>query len=68
VLHGHCATIGRDPAEIRTSCHVRWDGSGDKLVEQCAALDGVVDMVIVYLPPGIHTGDVVAVIADALAA
>jgi alkanesulfonate monooxygenase SsuD/methylene tetrahydromethanopterin reductase-like flavin-dependent oxidoreductase (luciferase family) len=66
VLHQHCADIGRDPSEILTSCHVRWNGSGDELVETCGRLDGIVDMAIVYLPPGPHRADTVAVIAEAL--
>jgi F420-dependent oxidoreductase-like protein len=67
VLHGHCADIGRDPKEIRTSCHVRFDGSTDQLLAQCAALEGVVDTAIVYLPPATQTPAVVQSIAAAIA-
>jgi F420-dependent oxidoreductase-like protein len=68
VLHQHCADIGRDPSEILTSCHVRYDAAAgaQQLVDTCGALEGVVDMAIVYVPQP-HTADKVAVIADALA-
>jgi F420-dependent oxidoreductase-like protein len=67
VLHEHCAAIGRDPAEIRTSTHVRYnaDAGTGALVDTCAALEGVVDTAIVYLPPP-HQPDVLEPIAEAL--
>ena len=65
VLHEHCATIGRDPSEIRTSTHVRFAGDTGALVDTCAALEGVVDTAIVYLPPP-HEPAVVGAVAEAL--
>ena len=67
ILHEHCRTIGRDPAEILTSCHVRYDAAAgpQQLVDQCGALEGVVDLAVIYLPPP-HDAAVVGVVADAL--
>jgi F420-dependent oxidoreductase-like protein len=69
VLHQHCADLGRDPSEILTSCHVRYDeaAGAQQLVDTCGSLEGVVDMAIVYVPQP-HTADKVGIIADALAA
>jgi F420-dependent oxidoreductase-like protein len=68
VLHAHCADIGRDPAEITTSCHVRYDEAvgAQALVDTCGTLEGIVDMAIVYVPVP-HTAEKVGIIADALA-
>ena len=68
VLHDHCATIGRDPAEILTSTHVRFnaaEGAG-ALAETCRSLEGIVDVAIVYLPPP-HSPDLLGPIVEALA-
>jgi F420-dependent oxidoreductase-like protein len=69
VLHAHCAEIGRDPSEIVVSCHVRYDESAgaQALVDTCGALEGVVDLAIVYVPVP-HTAEKVGIIADALRA
>lgn len=69
VLRGHCADLGRDPAEIVTSTHLRLDPSGDpaSVVEQAEAYAAVgLDLGIVYLPPP-HTPKVLEPVADALA-
>ena len=67
VLHQHCAAIGRDPSEIVTSTHVRYDANAgvSALVDTCTALDGVVDVAIIYLPPP-HDPAVLEPIAAAL--
>jgi len=68
VLAGHCADIGRDPAEITTSVHIRLPGNGDTgpLVEEAAAYaDAGLDLGIVYLPPP-HTPAVLEPVARAL--
>ena len=69
VLHRHCADIGRDPGEILTSTHVRFDRAAgtQALVDTCGSLEGIVDMAVVYVPPP-HDAAVVAEIADALRA
>ena len=69
VLHGHCADIGRDPAEIMTSTHLRLPPDGDvgPLVEQAKAFaDAGLDLGIVYLPPP-HRADALERAAEALA-
>ncbi len=69
VLRDHCSDIGRDPAEITTSTHLRLDPSGDpaSLVEQAEAYAAVgLDLGIVYLPPP-HTPKVLEPVAEALA-
>ena len=68
VLHEHCAAIGRDPSEILTSTHVRYDHSAGPgaVVETVKAIEGVVDMAIVYVPPP-HDPSVIAPLAAALA-
>ncbi|HEV7685869.1 MAG TPA: LLM class F420-dependent oxidoreductase [Acidimicrobiia bacterium] len=68
VLAEHCADVGRDPAEITTSVHVRLPESGDvgPLVEEAAAYaDAGVDIGIVYLPPP-HRPEVLEPVAQAL--
>ena len=68
VLAAHCADIGRDPAEITTSIHIRLPQSGDigPLVDEAAAYaDAGMDLGIVYLPPP-HTPAVLEPVAQAL--
>ena len=68
VLHRHCEEIGRDPAGIMTSTHLRLGADGDTapLVELAAAYaDAGLDLGIVYLPPP-HRPDVLEPIAEAL--
>lgn len=67
VLHDHCATIGRDPAEITTSTHVRFDPAAgpQQLVDTMGALEGIVDVSIIYLPAP-HDPATVGLLADAL--
>jgi len=53
VLAGHCADIGRDPAEIMLSSHLWLNADRDyaKVVDEAAALGGEgLDLAIVYLP------------------
>jgi F420-dependent oxidoreductase-like protein len=38
VLHGHCAAVGRDPAEIEISVQVRSDGDPAAIADDAAAL------------------------------
>ncbi|MGV0788102.1 LLM class F420-dependent oxidoreductase [Mycolicibacterium sp. XJ2] len=70
VLAGHCADIGRDPAEIMLSAHVRLDPdlNYDKALSEAAALgqEGL-DLAIIYLPPP-HDPAVLEPLADAIAA
>lgn len=68
VLYKHCADIGRDPAEITTSTHLRLGKDGDMgaLVEQAAAFaEAGLDLGIVYIPQP-HTPDKVEKAAVAL--
>jgi F420-dependent oxidoreductase-like protein len=68
VLRGHCEAIGRDPAEITTSTHLRLaeDGDPGPVVEQAAAFAAAgMDLGIVYLPAP-HTPKVLEPLADAL--
>jgi F420-dependent oxidoreductase-like protein len=68
VLAGHCADVGRDPAEITTSVHIRLPKDGDvgPLVDEAAAYaDAGMDLGIVYLPPP-HTPAVLEPVAQAL--
>lgn len=69
ILHDHCAAIGRDPAEITTSTHLRFDpatGPGP-IAELAAALDEAgMDVGIVSLPPP-HDPAWLEPIAEALA-
>ena len=52
ILAGHCADIGRDPAEITCSTVVRWDGgSHDALLETLAGWPAAgADLVVIGLP------------------
>lgn len=68
VLHRHCADLGRDPAEIMTSTHLRLPPNGDpssvvRAAETFAAAG--LDLGIVYLPVP-HTPDVLEPLAAAL--
>jgi len=57
VLHEHCEDLGRDPAEILLSSHVRFDGDAKSTAEQAGALaDAGVELGIVYLPPPLDPG------------
>jgi F420-dependent oxidoreductase-like protein len=69
VLHEHCAAIGREPAEITTSTHLRLGTDGDTaaLAETATAYaEAGLDLGIVYLPPP-HRPDVLEPVAKALA-
>ena len=69
VLHQHCADIGRDPAEITTSTHLRLDPSNiQAVVDEAAALgEAGLDLGVVYLPPP-HAPDILEPLAEALGA
>ncbi|MFI5782267.1 LLM class F420-dependent oxidoreductase [Nocardia sp. NPDC051570] len=69
VLHAHCADIGRDPAQITLSSHIRLGENGEfgPAVEQIAALaEAGLDLAIVYLPTP-HTPSILTPLAEALA-
>jgi F420-dependent oxidoreductase-like protein len=69
VLRGHCADIGRDPAEITTSTHLWLPATGETggLVEEAAALaEAGLDLAVVNLRPP-HTPKVLEPLAEALA-
>lgn len=69
VLHERCDEIGRDPAEITTSTHLRYDPSQGPgvLAEQAAAFaEAGLDLGIVYFPPP-HSPADLGPVADALA-
>jgi F420-dependent oxidoreductase-like protein len=68
VIAAHCADIGRDPAEIMTSTHVRSAGDLEpsEIADTSAALaEAGLDLAIVYLPVP-HTPKVLEPLADAL--
>jgi F420-dependent oxidoreductase-like protein len=66
VLHQHCADVGRDPAQIMLSAHVRFAGDPAQVAASAAALSEVgCDLAIVVLPPP-HTATVLAPLATAL--
>ena len=52
ILAGHCADIGRDPAEITCSCLLRWDGADlDALVSSVTSWrDAGADLAVIGLP------------------
>ena len=51
VLHDSCAAIGRDPAEITCSMLARYEGDGDALRADVAAMEAAgVDLMIVSIP------------------
>jgi F420-dependent oxidoreductase-like protein len=69
ILDEHCADLGRDPAEIMTSTHLRLsgpDGIGALAEDAARYRDAGLDLRIVYLPPP-HTPAVLAPVAEALA-
>jgi len=69
VLFAHCQDVGRDPAEITLSSHVRFhpDQGVGPLVESVAGLaEEGLGLAIVYLPPP-HSPAVLAPLAEALA-
>ncbi|RSM41090.1 LLM class F420-dependent oxidoreductase [Amycolatopsis balhimycina DSM 5908] len=68
VLHRHCADVGRDPAEITLSSHVRLGPDLDyaQVAAEAEALgEAGLDLAIVYLPPP-HTPAVLEPLAKAL--
>jgi F420-dependent oxidoreductase-like protein len=68
VLHKHCVDLGRDPAEIMTSTHLRLNAEGDvgAVAEDAARwAEAGLDLGIVYLPPP-HTPAVLEPLAEAL--
>ncbi len=68
-LLGHCADLGRDPAEITCSVNVRLDSPGDldAVAEDSAAYrDAGVDLIVVGLPLR-ATPDLLTPLADRLA-
>ena len=68
VLDARCAEVGRDPAEVLTSTHLRLGEGGPAAVaEDAHAFSEVgLDLGIVYLPTP-HTPDVLEPLAEALA-
>ena len=69
VLHEHCAAIGRDPAEILLSSHVRFDATqgAAATAETAAALgEAGVELAVVHLAPP-HDPAVLGPLAEALA-
>jgi F420-dependent oxidoreductase-like protein len=68
VLHRHCADVGRDPAEITLSCHIRLDDEGPgKVADHAAALgEQGLDLAIVVLSVPLDPS-VLTPLADALA-
>jgi F420-dependent oxidoreductase-like protein len=68
VLHRHCADLGRDPAEIMTSTHLRLspDANVDAVAADAARwAEAGLDLGIVYLPPP-HRPEVLEPLAEAL--
>jgi F420-dependent oxidoreductase-like protein len=68
VLHAHCADLGRDPAEIVTSTHLRVapGGSIGDLVDEAAAFaEAGMDLGVVTLAPP-HDPGVLGPLAEAL--
>jgi F420-dependent oxidoreductase-like protein len=69
VLRLRCSEVGRDPAGIRTSTHLRLAPGGDpaEVADQAAAFaEAGMDLGVVYLPPP-HTPAVLEPLAEALA-
>ena len=52
-LERHCAEVGRDPAEITLSSHVRYAGGtrGHRRQQAAALAEVGAELGIVYLPP-----------------
>ena len=68
VLREHCSFLGRDPAEIMLSSHVRFEGDPVAAAAAAAALgEAGADLAIVYLPPPL-TPAVLEPLADAFRA
>ncbi|MGE2837278.1 LLM class F420-dependent oxidoreductase [Mycobacterium sp. SMC-4] len=68
VLAGHCADVGRDPADIMISAHVRLNADLDtaRAIDEAAALGAEgLDLAIIYLPPP-HTPAVLEPLAEAI--
>ncbi|MEV8395073.1 MULTISPECIES: LLM class F420-dependent oxidoreductase [unclassified Streptomyces] len=66
VLHGHCADIGRDPAEILMSNQVRFKGDPAAAAAEAAAFgEAGSELAIVYLPTP-YTPVVLEPLAEAL--
>jgi F420-dependent oxidoreductase-like protein len=68
VLKGHCAEVGRDPADILVSTHMRAEPGEDPraLAEQAVALEEVgVQLGIIYLPVP-HSPAILEPLAEAL--
>ncbi len=67
VLHQHCADIGRDPAQILLSSHVRFDGDPAATAAAAAELAGAgAGLAIIQLRPP-HSPGVLEPLAEALA-
>ncbi len=67
VLHQHCADLGRDPAEILLSSHVRYQGDAAQTAATAAELgDAGVELAIVTMQPPYSPADLEP-IANALA-
>jgi F420-dependent oxidoreductase-like protein len=68
VLHQHCADVGRDPAEILLSSHVRYQGDAAQTAATAAELGAVgMELAIVTMQPPYSPADLEP-IANALAA
>lgn len=68
VLHAHCADLGRDPAEIRLSAHVRLEPELNyrHALDYAAKLGGEgLDLAIMYLPVP-YDPDVLETLAEAI--
>jgi alkanesulfonate monooxygenase SsuD/methylene tetrahydromethanopterin reductase-like flavin-dependent oxidoreductase (luciferase family) len=52
VLDAHCADLGRDPAEIRRSVQVRYDGDDDALLRSAEAFAqrNIRDLIVILAP------------------
>jgi F420-dependent oxidoreductase-like protein len=68
VIADHCATFGRDPADIMTSAHIRLDPANPKAIADdiAAFADAGLDLGIIYLPPP-HDPGLVEIAADVAA-
>jgi F420-dependent oxidoreductase-like protein len=68
VLHQHCADVGRDPAEILLSSHVRYQGDAAQTAATAAELGAAgMELAIVTMQPPYSPADLEP-IANALAA
>ena len=68
VIAEHCASFGRDPGEIMTSAHLRFDPDDPKALagEAEAFAEAGLDLGIVYLPPP-HNPGMLSTVADVVA-